>query len=303
MVPNEDRLPFVLDVTLRDGGYVNGHSWSVTEAVGVVRSCVLGGVRATEVGYFRPQRHDTDGANLPSASCPPHYLEALRVAAGPDTMLVAMAHRRDVRLEQYRQLAEHYVGMVRLPTGIADFDKIGPHVTAIKDAGLLAGVNLIRVSEASLQEVATAAAAAERSGADIFYVADSNGSLFPDSVKKIVQTARAETARPLGFHAHDGLSMAFGNSLAAVEAGCTYLDASFGGMGKGGGNLRMELITAYLCCRAGIPFDVAPIADAAAADCEPIISGLLDMNLDDIAKFRVETGSGLVGMLSPASRS
>src|SRR5918999_842656 len=305
--------PFVLDVTLRDGGYVNGHRWSHSDARNIVRACVQGGIRAAEVGYFRPERHDVDGDTRPSASCPPHYLDALSVVAGGDTTLVAMAHRKDVRPERYRQLARRGVGMVRLPTKIGDFDKIDPHVTAIKDCGMRAGVNLIRVSEVNLADIGKAAAAVERSGADVFYVADSNGSLFPAGVTEIVRTARAETSRPLGFHAHDGLSMAFGNALAAIDAGCTYLDASLAGMGKGGGNLRMELIAAYLRSRAGIPFDVTPLARATAevlapwqetssvTECEPIISGLLDLNLDDIAKVRSETDGGLIAMLNQAN--
>jgi 4-hydroxy 2-oxovalerate aldolase len=45
-----------LDVTLRDGGYVNGHSWSLGDAADVVAACIDGHVPYCEAGYYRPER-------------------------------------------------------------------------------------------------------------------------------------------------------------------------------------------------------------------------------------------------------
>jgi 4-hydroxy 2-oxovalerate aldolase len=303
-------IPTILDVTLRDGGYVNQHTWSLDDALRIVGAAARAGVPGVEVGYIRPHRHSVDGLSRPAASCPPYYLQRLCEAAGPDgPSIVVMAHQHDVNLSYYRQLADLGVHAVRLPTKISLLDGVGEHVAALHDAGLRAALNIIRISELSVRELSAAAATAQSCGADVFYLADSNGSLFPSGVTELVDVVRGETDRPIGFHAHDGLSLAFGNSLAALEAGCTYLDASLSGMGKGGGNLSLELISGYLRARLEAPIDLTPLAYATnevlapwrgggtLGRCESIVSSLLNLNLDDIAGLRASTGPGLLSLL------
>jgi 4-hydroxy 2-oxovalerate aldolase len=213
-----------------------------------------------------------------------------------------MAHRKDVPLRRYRDLAELGVSMVRLPTRSDGLDGVADHVAAIRDAGMQASVNLIRVSELRIGQIAHAAAVAGRAGADVFYLADSNGALHPAEVTSMLRVVRDATGAPVGFHAHDGLSMAFANSLAALKAGCEYIDASLTGLGKGGGNLIMELLIGYLRAHADAPFDLTPLAHASAdvvapyrdasplARCDSIVSSLLNLNLDEIANQRTEAG-------------
>jgi 4-hydroxy 2-oxovalerate aldolase len=286
----------LLDVTLRDGGYVNEHSWSRDDALAIVTSCAEAKIPYCEVGYFRPRRHEADGDRTPTACCPPAYLTDLHDRC-PGIVTVVMAHARDVELTDYQRLAELGVGMVRTPAQMHLLPSLERNVDAAKAAGLQVTLNLIRVSEVAPRDVANAARLATRFGADAFYLADSNGSLFPSDVSERVAAAAGETDLPLGFHAHDGLSLAFINSLTALEAGCKYLDASLGGMGKGGGNLSLELIVGYLRARVQAPLSMVPLARAAAQVLEPwkgglkarnesIASGLLDLNLDSLQTLR-----------------
>lgn len=300
----------LLDVTLRDGGYVNGHSWSRAAAAEVVGGCAAARVPYAEVGYFRPRRHAADGAARPTACCPPDYLRGL-AGARDGVALVAMAHARDVELADFARLRRCGVSMVRLPARVDVLPTLGAHVAAAKAAGLTVAVNLIRVSEVGLGDVARAARLAAGHGADVFYLADSNGSLFPEQVSRLVGVAAAASDVPLGFHAHDGLSLAFANSLAAYRAGCRWLDASLGGMGKGGGNLRLELIVGYLRSTAGLPVALSPLVRTAADvlrpwqvgvldRCESMASGLLDLNLDTIAELRADAERELYGLIDAA---
>ncbi|MFI1972833.1 pyruvate carboxyltransferase [Streptomyces cinnamoneus] len=300
----------LLDVTLRDGGYVNRHSWAADQAERVVRSVVRAGVERVEVGYFRPRRHDADGATAPTASCPSGFLARLRRAA-PRARLAVMVRPGDTAPEDYAALPALGVTTVRFPVGPRNLAATRPHIEAVKAAGMAVGLNVIRVSELPPAEVVRIAERAEGDGADVFYLADSNGSLFPEDVARLVGEIRGHLAIPLGFHAHDGLHLAFGNALAALREGCAYLDASLGGMGKGGGNLRLDLIAGYLRSRGVRSLDIAPLARAAAdvlepwktrdftAEAESIVSGLLNLNLDEISAARERNdGRDLVSLLN-----
>lgn len=290
----------LLDVTLRDGGYVNGHSWSRQQASAVVSACASAAINFCEVGYYRPMRHLADGPDRPTACCPDEYLAELHEKY-PNVTLSVMAHTRDVTTAAYRRMAECGVGMVRLPAQRTTLPALAPHVAAAKAAGLRVAVNLIRVSEVALPDVCSAADLVDSWAVDVFYLADSNGSLFPESVAELVAAVAGRTGSTLGFHAHDGLSLAFINSLNAAWAGCRYLDASLGGMGKGGGNLSLELIVGYLRARSLASHVMTPLAHTAAElltpwrdgildRCESMASGLLDLNMDAIRDHR-DTGT------------
>lgn len=106
----------------------------------------------------------------------------------------------------------------------------------------------------------------EAAGAPTIYVTDSAGHLLPHEVTARIRVLRdglkPETA--LGFHGHHNLGMGVANSLAAVEAGASRIDASVAGMGAGAGNTPLEVFVA-VCNRMGIEtgIDLFGITDVA----------------------------------------
>ncbi|MDR7093918.1 4-hydroxy-2-oxovalerate aldolase [Hydrogenophaga laconesensis] len=93
----------------------------------------------------------------------------------------------------------------------------------------------------------------ESYGAQTIYVTDSAGYMLPGDVRERIgalrQVLRPETE--IGFHGHHNLGMGIANSIAAIEAGATRIDASVAGLGAGAGNTPMEVFVA-VCDRLGI---------------------------------------------------
>ncbi|MBS2965147.1 hypothetical protein KGA66_19000 [Actinocrinis puniceicyclus] len=297
----------LLDVTLRDGGYVNGHAWTVQEASDVVGTMEAAGIPFVEVGYLRT----ASGESLnPSKRCEPAYLEAL--ATGIDrTRLVVMARPSDGGPQLIRGLARRGVGMLRVLAASLNVESAASHIAAGREEGLCVAVNLTHVSRFSPEQIAAAAGHAARAGAQIVYLADSNGSLYPEDVAARISAAvQAVPASPatrsqdepvrIGFHAHDNLGLAFANARAALEAGASYLDGSLLGIGKGGGNLPIELIAGYLAVTVGSDVRLDPLmTDRVAAGARlrmlvdggssSLITGLLDLSLDQYGLFKEQT--------------
>jgi 4-hydroxy 2-oxovalerate aldolase len=83
-------------------------------------------------------------------------------------------------------------------------------------------------------------------GAQAIIIMDSAGTYLPLQVKERMHALVEGLEIPVGFHAHNNLGMAVANSIAAIEAGATILDATMRGFGAGAGNAQLEILIAVL---------------------------------------------------------
>ena len=70
---------------------------------------------------------------------------------------------------------------------------------------------------------------------------DSTGSFLPRDVSERVQCL-CSLGIPIGFHGHNNLHLAVANSMAALEAGASFVDVTFRGFGAGAGNTPLEVM-------------------------------------------------------------
>ena len=115
----------------------------------------------------------------------------------------------------------------------------------------------------------------ESYGANTVYVTDSAGFMLPEDVKARVGALR-DVLKPeteIGFHGHHNMGMGVANSIAALEAGASRIDASVAGLGAGAGNTPLEVFAA-VCERMGIEtgVDLFKLMDIA----EDIIVPMMD---------------------------
>ena len=80
--------------------------------------------------------------------------------------------------------------------------------------------------------------AAERGGADIVVLCDTNGGSMPNEIAVITRAAGALKVR-VGIHTHDDIGLGVANALAAIEAGATHVQGTFNGYGERVGNCNL----------------------------------------------------------------
>ena len=290
----------LLDVTLRDGGYVNDHSFSKNESYSIVEGLGKANIEYAEVGYYRPSQIDSSGRFRQGPAVSDSEYLAGFTDGSTGRKLVVMVHPDHDTMKKYKILKNLNISLVRLIVkhgNHENIDTLGRHIEAIKESEMLCSVNLIRVSEMSLNSIVSYGKKSEAFGVDFFYIADSNGSLFPSQTYAAVRELSEHLSIQIGFHAHDGLSLAFANSVAAIDAGVHILDSSLGGLGKGGGNLKTELIATYLNWCKGSRYNLSQLAEISQNHiskwltfnninkCKNVLSSIMNLNIDKIQEI------------------
>ncbi len=102
--------------------------------------------------------------------------------------------------------------------------------------------------EYALQCLKTAATA----GAECVVLCDTNGGTITSTVAELVRVVSGEVDCAVGIHAHNGADVAVANSLAAIEAGATHVQAAANGYGDMCGNANMFSVIANLKLKAGL---------------------------------------------------
>jgi len=81
--------------------------------------------------------------------------------------------------------------------------------------------------------------AAERGGARILVLCDTNGGTLTGELIRIVESVTARLGTPFGIHAHNDAGVGVANSLAAVELGAVQVQGTFNGYGERCGNANL----------------------------------------------------------------
>lgn len=302
-------LDNVLDVTLRDGGYLNRWRFSNHEVSAVLEHVHDTGVRRIEIGFLRAPAASTSNVD----GCPAAFLRRL-AERHPRMHLVAMLNPADSDWRQAIDGKLAYLSLVRLTCTANLLDRalmIAAAIRALPRAPEVS-VNLICISSYTHDEVADLVKRVGGSSAvQRIYFADSRGALTPAEVPPLIALARRHCTQLPGFHAHDTRGFAVENSLCAFAHGCDLVDVSLNGFGLAGGNTSFSgLLTAAALADPGIDARTrAFCADElslrhAPSDDRELFQVLAERNLDPIwgDALREAHPNGLVPLLRTLPR-
>ncbi len=154
----------------------------------------------------------------------------------------------------------HEIGVstIRVATHCTEADVSEQHISHARKLGMDTVGFLMMAHMNSPEGLAAQGKLMESYGANCVYITDSAGYLLPDDVAARVAALREVLApeTEIGFHGHHNLSMGVANSIAAIGAGATRIDAACAGLGAGAGNTPMEVLVA-VCDRMGIETGVS----------------------------------------------
>lgn len=208
-----------LDVTLRDGGYRNNFDFPLDYVLHHVRQSTQSGMQWVEIGYRNGSFSPRPGMGRTGMGSN-EYIKAVSSVVSPDRLCMIL-HPKNVA---EHDLSEMYEAGIRLLRFCLPSHSPGRGLELLSKAseiGFTTTVNVTRVSQLNRLRLVELATMSNDSGADVLYLADSNGSLLPQHVTRLVTLVRSVSDMQIGFHAHNNLGLALANAIAAVEAGAT----------------------------------------------------------------------------------
>ena len=271
----------VHDMTLRDGMHPKRHLMTLEHMRSIACGLDAAGVPLIEVTHG-----DGLGGSSVNYGFPAHTDEEYLGSVIP-----LMKHARVSALllpgigtvEHLKMACELGVSTLRVATHCTEADVAEQHIGMARKLGMDTVGFLMMSHMNSPEGLAAQARQMESYGANCVYVTDSAGHLLPDSVKARVRAVR-DALKPeteVGFHGHHNLAMGVANSIAAIEAGATRIDAAAAGLGAGAGNTPMEVLVA-VCDLMGIEtgVDVFKIQDVAEDLVVPIMDFPIRLDRD-----------------------
>ncbi len=266
----EKRKINIVDTTLRDGSHAVSHSFSPEQA-----AKIAGGLDKTGVDIIECAHGDgITGSTINYGFSKYNEMDLIKSVSG----VVKNAKQAILlipgigTIEDMEEAYENGARVVRVATHCTEADVGIQHIKAAKKMGMMAVGFLMMVHMAEPEKLLEQAKIFEAAGADYINLADSSGYLLPQDVTSRVGTLAEGLNIPVGFHAHNNLSLAVANSIAAVEAGATYIDATCRGLGAGAGNTQLEVLAAVFD-RMGYNtgLDMYGLQDIAEEIVEPIM--------------------------------
>lgn len=260
----------VIDTTLRDGSHAVSHSYSPDQVRAVASKLDESGVFMIEVAHG----DGISGSSYNYGFSKHNELDLIAAAADcvKDAKLDVLLIPGIGTVQDLKTVRALGVNAVRVATHVTEADISAQHIRAAKELDMFAVGFLMMAHMASPEKIAEQAKLMESYGADYINIADSAGYLLPEDVAARIKAVKEAVSIPVGFHAHNNLSLAVANSLSAIDSGATYIDATLRGLGAGAGNTQLEVLAGVLE-RKGIPsgLDFYKLMDVAEQVVEPMM--------------------------------
>ncbi|PAQ16146.1 4-hydroxy-2-oxovalerate aldolase [Bacillaceae bacterium SAOS 7] len=232
----------LVDVTLRDGSHAMRHAFTEEQVRATARGLDQAGIR-----YFEVSHGDgLGGSSLQYGFSKVDELKLIEAAADECQQAeVSVLLLPGIGLkEDLQEAVKAGAKMVRVATHVTEADVARQHIQLGRELGLKTVGFLMMAHMAPVEKLVEQAKLFESYGAEIVYATDSAGALLPHEVKERIGALRDALQCDIGFHGHNNLSMAMANTVAAVEAGATYVDGSLRCLGAGSGNTQTEVMAA-----------------------------------------------------------
>lgn len=267
---------YLLDCTLRDGGYINDWKFTPEGIKSIISKLSMTGIEMIEIGFLKGNDYDANRTIFPDTdSC----REVLK-EKNPEVKYVGMLDMSSpIPKERIKERSEDTIDGIRV---IFKKDKINEaydYCKYIKEQGYMLYVNFVGTDQYSDIEFIEGIQKYNELDPDGMTIVDTFGMIKRKQFMRLCALAdnNMKEGIALCYHAHNNMQQAFGNAEALLEMNLQrdiLIDACVFGMGRGAGNLNLELFAEHMNDNYGTKYRIEPMLE------------IMDEYLTDFYKIR-----------------
>lgn len=239
---------FLLDCTLRDGGYINDWEFSRDIYDAVSTNLQAANVDFIELGIMGA--HNTD-----------HFKTKFRIleevpapqstAGGKSLFTVMMTGTEYKKMTIPPYTAGSSVDALRFAFFKAGVNEALSQMEDLISKGYKVFAQTMATFQYSEEELSLLVREINKIKPYAFYIVDSFGTLYPEDIKRLYHLVDDVMDKDIlfGIHAHNNLQMANANAITFINEASdrdVIVDGSIYGMGRGAGNAQTEVLMHYL---------------------------------------------------------
>ena len=234
----------ILDTTLRDGNKLPFLVLNTKDRLEIAHQLARLGVDIIDAGYPAASKPEAECVRLLAREVHGPRISALSRAIPGDIELAmkALLEADKPYLHIFLPLSRHFLSLYLKKSREQTLKLIEDSISTARQDDLPVQFSLAEIAETEEEFLLEATRVAVGAGAQVVNLADSNGTLYParaaELIGRLAQLAGGDAR--LGVHFHNDLGLATANTLLAVEAGATHVEATLGGLGTRSGNTPLE---------------------------------------------------------------
>ena len=252
----------ILDVTLRDGGYVNNWEFGRDASSFIVNKLAESGVELIEAGFISGKEPAVEGRTIYTS------FEAVNEQSWlcGRSNIACMINFGALSIDAVPDYPGKGVDTIRIAFHRKDLHEALYYCEQIRKKGYKTFVQPMATTGFSDEELNYLMVRCNEIQPEAVYIVDSFGTMQRKDVLRLLDIYDRHLNRysQIGFHSHNNLQLAFPNAQEILRTDVHHdiiIDSSVFGMGRGAGNLCTELIAMYLNEHYGKSYQLVPVLE------------------------------------------
>ena len=263
---------YVLDCTLRDGGYINDWRFGDDNSKELVELISTSGVDVVELAFIKNCQYEGDKMEFNDMG---QITRLFRPSSHKLSAMVEIGYGYPVT--SFPERSADTVDMIRLVVWKRMIKESFEYAKQLIRKGYEVGIQATRIEQYRPEEFADFVKLFTQLKPKGIYIVDTFGLLTKQRLLEYATIADQYLTDEvcMGYHAHNNMQQAFSNMVAITEHPWNHplmIDASIMGMGRGAGNLSLELLEKYLNESFNGNFNLEPLYKAADRYILPIFN-------------------------------
>lgn len=253
----------LLDCTLRDGGYVNDWHFGSKAIYHIVKKMVLSGVEYLELGFVRDCEYNPDYSLFNGNTS----VSGMITPKNPGVKYVGMIDMgRPIPLKKLGERTKEGFDLFRVIFKKDKIEEACGYIGRLRGLGYEVFAQAVGTNGYSDGEWIDLICRFNALPIQAFYIVDSFGLMKKRDFLRYAEIADHNLRKDviLGYHSHNNMQQAMENASSMTEMNLKrdiVIDASVYGMGRGAGNLNMELFAAYMNENFGRSYRIEPMLE------------------------------------------